>query len=316
MPHYPLINLDAMYAIVILVIFIISLMYTHYRGKEKLKLNRQLFDHSTFLGPVNMFMTGFSTLPAHAFHDVKSFPELKALTENWEVIRDEAIALQDHIKAAQSNNDAGFNTFFKRGWKRFYLKWYQESHPSARDLCPRTTQILERIPSVKAAMFAELPAGSYLGKHRDPYAGSVRYHLGLSTPNSDECFIEVDQERYSWRDGEATIFDETYVHWAHNNTEQTRIILFCDIERPMRWQWAQKLNYWFGRHVMSAAASPNDANDKTGGINKAFKYLYAIHQKGRELKVKNRRQYYLAKWALYLVILLVIFAPALWSVFH
>jgi aspartyl/asparaginyl beta-hydroxylase (cupin superfamily) len=50
-------------------------------------------------------------------------------------------------------------------------------------------------------MFTELPSGSYLGKHRDPYAGSVRYHLGLVTPNSDDCFIEVDQERYSWRDG-------------------------------------------------------------------------------------------------------------------
>ncbi|ESE82035.1 membrane-bound beta-hydroxylase [Salmonella enterica subsp. houtenae serovar 50:g,z51:- str. 01-0133] len=60
-------------------------------------------------------------------------------------------------------------------------------------------------------MFAELPPGTYLGKHRDPYAGSVRYHPGLSTPNDDRCFIEVDRQRHSWRDGEAVIFDETYV---------------------------------------------------------------------------------------------------------
>lgn len=89
-------------------------------------------------------------------------------------------------------------------------------------------------------MFAELPPGAYLGKHRDPYAGSVRYHLGLSTPNDDRCFIEVDRQRHSWRDGEAVIFDETYVHWAENKTEQTRIILFCDIERPMKWRWAER----------------------------------------------------------------------------
>ena len=42
-------------------------------------------------------------------------------------------------------------------------------------------------------MFAELPPGSHLGKHRDPYAGSVRYH-GADDPNDDRCFIEVDGE--------------------------------------------------------------------------------------------------------------------------
>lgn len=89
-------------------------------------------------------------------------------------------------------------------------------------------------------MFAELPSGSHLGKHRDPYAGSVRYHLGLSTPNDERCFIEVDGVRRSWHDGEVIIFDETFVHWAQNDTEQTRIILFCDIERPMKWRWSQK----------------------------------------------------------------------------
>lgn len=300
-----------MYAIAIIIIFILSVLYAHLRGKEKLKLSRQLFDHSTFLGPVNMFMTGFSRLPSQPFFDVKSFPELQPLQDNWEMIRDEAVLLQSQIKAAEKNNDAGFNTFFKRGWKRFYLKWYQQSHPSAEQLCPKTVALLEKIPSVKAAMFAELPSGSYLGKHRDPYAGSIRYHLGLQTPNSDACFIEVDQERYSWRDGEATLFDETYVHWAENKSDETRIILFCDIERPMKWKWAQTFNSWFGRNVMSAASSPNDENDHTGFINKIFKYGYAIHAKGREIKAQNRKLYYFYKWLMYAVILLVILLPSL-----
>ncbi|MDI5754591.1 Tar ligand binding domain-containing protein, partial [Salmonella enterica subsp. enterica serovar Montevideo] len=42
----------------------------------------------------------------------------------------------------QANNDAGFNTFFKRGWKRFYLKWYSDAHPSAETLCPITTKLV------------------------------------------------------------------------------------------------------------------------------------------------------------------------------
>ena len=53
-----------------------------------------------------------------------------------------------------------------------------------------------------------------LGAHRDPFAGSLRYHLGLVTPNSPECFIVVDGEKYYWKDGEAVMFDETYIHTA------------------------------------------------------------------------------------------------------
>lgn len=43
----------------------------------------------------------------------------------------------------------------------------------------------------------------------------------------------VDGQVYAWRDGEDVMFDETYVHWVKNETEQTRVILFCDVERPL-----------------------------------------------------------------------------------
>ncbi|MGB1271137.1 MAG: aspartyl/asparaginyl beta-hydroxylase domain-containing protein, partial [Endozoicomonas sp.] len=117
------------------------------------------------------------------------FPELKALRDNWQVIRSEAITLheQSHIKASDRLDDIGFNSFFKTGWKRFYLKWYGNDLPSAQALCPETVAMLQKIPGIKAAMFAMLSPDSRLVRHRDPYAGSLRYHLGLITPNSDQC---------------------------------------------------------------------------------------------------------------------------------
>lgn len=300
-----------MIAAIIIGVFILSVCYAHSRGRVKQKFSRQLFDHSTFMAPVNMFMTAFSKLPPkQPYFPVSDFPELQEITDRWQEIRQEALNLQTHIKAASSHNDAGFNTFFKRGWKRFYLKWYSDAHPSALELCPVTTALVSKIPSVKAAMFAELPAGSHLGKHRDPYAGSVRYHLGLSTPNNDACFIEVDGEKHSWRDGEAVIFDETYVHWAQNETEQTRIILFCDIERPMKWPWAQAINHWVGRNLMSAAASPNDENDHTGFINRIFKYVNAIRDAGQNLKKRNRKLYYWVKHSIIALIFSLIIIPS------
>lgn len=302
-----------MLAILIIGVFLISVCYAHSRGKVKQKFSRQLFDHSTFMAPINMFMTGCSRLPdKQPYFTLSDFPELKIITDNWQVIRDEALALQHHIKASENHNDAGFNTFFKRGWKRFYLKWYSDANPSACQLCPITTGLVSKIPSIKAAMFAELPAGGHLGQHRDPYAGSVRYHLGLSTPNDDRCFIDVDGQIHSWRDGQAVIFDETYVHWAQNDTEQTRIIFFCDIERPMRWPWAQRINHWLGKKLMAAAASPNDDRDRTGFINRIFKYVDAAREAGQNLKKRNRRLYYWLKHALIVIIFALIIIPSIW----
>ena len=41
------------------------------------------------------------------------------------------------------------------------------------------------------------------------YKGLLRYHLGLITPNSDNCFISVNNIKYSWKDGDGIIFDDT-----------------------------------------------------------------------------------------------------------
>ena len=114
-------------------------------------------------------------------------------------------------------------------------------------LCPQTVALLESIPTVKGAMFAMLPPGARLVKHRDPYAGSLRYHLGLATPNSDDCFIDVDGQRYSWRDGEAVMFDETFIHYAENTSEQNRIILFIDVKRPVTFFLVDWINRLFSR---------------------------------------------------------------------
>ena len=221
---------------IVLTGWIASILFAHFRGRVRLPLGRQLLDHSILLAPINALMVLNSRVPTTPYIPNDTMPELKLLENNWEVIRDEALHLNhlQQIKAPELHNDIGFNSFFKYGWKRFYLKWYDARHPSAETLCPKTVALLNQIPSVKAAMFAELPPGGQLNPHRDPFAGSLRYHLGLATPNSDLCYIDVDGIRHSWRDGKGVIFDETYVHDAYNRSPDNRIILFCDVERPTK----------------------------------------------------------------------------------
>ena len=77
---------------------------------------------------------------------------LKLLEDHWQDIRAEAFKLAEagEIKKSDKYNDAGFNSFFKTGWTRFHLKWYGDAHPSARQLCPVTTELLQRIEAAVA----------------------------------------------------------------------------------------------------------------------------------------------------------------------
>ncbi len=87
------------------------------------------------------------------------------------------------------------------------------------------------------------------------------------------------------------MFDETFIHYAENRSGQNRLILFCDIERPMKTRWAQRLNHWLGKNVVAAGASPNDAGDKTGFINRIFIVSHVLGQYRRRFKRWNPTVY-------------------------
>src|SRR5438046_3015392 len=116
----------------VLMALIASAFYVHFRGQVRHRLVRQLTDHSTFMAPINTFLYLFSAVPSQPYYPVDIYPELRILKENWKTIREEGQRLIDHgyICAAEKYSDIGFNSFFRRGWKRFYLKWYQDYHPS------------------------------------------------------------------------------------------------------------------------------------------------------------------------------------------
>lgn len=300
-----------------LYLFLGSAAYVHLRGRVRFRFTRQLFNHSTLLAPYNALMYLFSAVPAKPVLDPQAFPELAPLAANWTTIRDEARRLFDagYIREALAHNDVGFNSFFKRGWKRFYLKWYGDPLPSAATLCPRTVALLESIPTVRAAMFAVLEAGAKLNAHRDPFAGSLRYHLGLVTPNSDACFIDVDGERLVWRDGVPIMFDETFIHWAQNKTEVARVILFCDVERPLRTSLVRGLNRWVSRKVVKASATQNVPTEPVGALNRLYgsvvhPVLSRVNGAFARLKQRNRTAARLVKYTLVIALAALFFAWA------
>lgn len=296
--------------LIVLYAFVLAAIFVHFRGRERLRFVRQITDHSTFMAPYNAFVYLCSAVPNRPILDVSVIPELGVLRENWTLIRDEALALSDGglIARAQGYTDLSFNSFFKKGWKRFYLKWYEDYLPSARAACPRTVELLERVPGVNAAMFALMAPNSRLVRHRDPFAGSLRYHLGLVTPNSEECRIFIDGIAYHWRDGHDVLFDETYVHAPENLTGEPRIILFCDVERPLHGAVPRLLNRLMARHVVSATTSANVPGERIGFLNKVFRCVYPIRLVAKRLKKFHTPTYRVVNLGLYFGVLYLIFS--------
>lgn len=158
------------------------------------------------------------------------FPNLFRLRKAFPMIKREALLAFKQSKPIK--NDLYFTGIADEGWKRFYLKWYGPTDPLAKIVCPETCKLLESMPEVHLGMFSILLPGSKIPPHFGPTRMCLRYHMGILTPNDDECKITIGPDSYSWRDGEDVIFDDTIIHKVQNNTNKVRIILFLDIERP------------------------------------------------------------------------------------
>lgn len=291
-----------------------SLAYVYaYRGSARYEsIGEYIRKGWPIFTPFNCLLYLFTAKKARPpIMNIDEFPELHELHDNWEIIRDEAMALMagggfDSISDPDSASyyDIGFRTFYKYGWTKYYINWYGYTHKSAIRSCPKTVELLSKIPSVNGAMFSMLPPSGMLTRHLDPVACSLRYHLGLKTPNHDDCFISIDDQKYSWRDGQPLLFDVTYLHFAHNDADMPRLILMCDIDRPMSWL-GRALN-WPYKQLMKATVVPNTDEDQRGFANRVFSWLVPTLEKSKRLKETNLAAYKLLKYSVNTFLLLIV----------
>ena len=67
----------------------------------------------------------------------------------------------------------------------------------------------------------------------------------------------IGGERLTWNEGEWMVFDDTYEHQVKNETDETRIVLLCQIARPLRapgsWLTNATMNYIKRSHFVQDA---------------------------------------------------------------
>ena len=159
------------------------------------------------------------------FFESSDFEFATSLEANWLTIHQELEQLQpkNFIDWPEKN-------IYNQGWEVFGLYAFGQKIEENCRLCPQTTKLVEAIPGMITAGFSSLAPGTYIGPHFGITKVVLRCHLGVIVP--DECAIRVDKETRSWQEGKCLIFDDTFEHEAWNKSDQTRIVLLIDFNRP------------------------------------------------------------------------------------
>jgi aspartyl/asparaginyl beta-hydroxylase (cupin superfamily) len=188
---------------------------------------------------VNRAIGRQSKLPVQPFYRPSDFAWVAPLEANWKKIRAELDTLLAHRDALPNFQDIStdqYNLTDDDRWKTYFFYGYGFRSDANCARCPETTRLIEAVPGMETAMFSILAPGKRIPPHDGPYKGVLRYHLGLVVPDApvERVGIRVGGETAGWSEGASLVFDDTYEHAAWNDTDETRVVLFLDVVRPLR----------------------------------------------------------------------------------
>jgi aspartate beta-hydroxylase len=170
---------------------------------------------------------GLSSKP---WYVASEFPAARALEENFEAIRDEALAIDRmafHSETDPIRREGSWDVFF------LYELGLKRDENCA--LCPVTTRIVEEQPTMRTLTgliyFSRMGPGTHVRPHRGITNLRVRCHLGIRIPAGD-CALRVGTETRQWQGGRAMVFDDYYEHEVWNRTAEDRIVLIVDLWHP------------------------------------------------------------------------------------
>ncbi len=187
---------------------------------------------------INPYIRRHSKIGDQAVFDRSHFPWIEKLEADWEAIRDEALAVLKHRDAIPplaeiSPDHKGLDNSNK--WRSFFLWGYGFRVDQNQERCPRTSAALRNVPGLRTAMFSIHDPGMAIPPHKGVTAGMCVFHLGLKVPQDrDNCAIRVEDQHVHWKDGEAFVFDDTREHETWNRTDEERVILLIQFDRPLR----------------------------------------------------------------------------------
>lgn len=169
---------------------------------------------------------------ATPWHNPKIYDWVEMLESAYQDIKMEALSIftknimSSHPQNTELANNGAWNTFF------FYKNGERLSENLK--LCPKTAEVINKIPGTNRAgrvYFSAMTPGTHVRPHCGPHNYKLRCHLGLVT--SPLATIRVGKTIKSWEDGRCLVFDDSFEHEVWNNSNITRIVLIVDVWNPV-----------------------------------------------------------------------------------
>jgi len=194
------------------------------------------------LAPVERFIGRRSLVGDATFFALERFSWVEHIERNAHVIGEELERVLEDRAALPNFQDISKDQIEITDddrWKTFFLYGYGFEATLGVEMCPRTAALMRDIPGMTTAMFSILSPRKHILEHRGPYKGVLRYHLGLIVPNDAQaCRIRVGDDVRHWEAGGSMVFDDTFNHEVWNDTDETRVVLFVDVLRPLPEPWS------------------------------------------------------------------------------
>ncbi|PLY42152.1 peptide-aspartate beta-dioxygenase [Janthinobacterium sp. ROICE36] len=209
----------------------------YYQAKDKLITYKIV----SVLNPVFNLFIGGDKRPI--FFDIDQvYPALRLLEQHYAEIRaelDQVLPMQHRMPRYHDIDDdllyASGRYNRDKHWNVFMLYCYGEKPKFNREQCPRTCELLAAIPYLCQGFFSILDPGKSIPRHTSPSRYYLRYHLGMKVPEQNPPFILLTDKKYTWKEGEAVLFDDSWDHEIINHASQLRAVLIVDVLRPMAW---------------------------------------------------------------------------------
>lgn len=166
------------------------------------------------------------------FHEKNDYTITKDLEENYNELKKEFLNIKGKLKNFEKiSREQAKLINFTGAWKTTIFKAGKTFLRNV-DNCPLLKSILIKYPDVVYAMISVLEPGAKLTPHKGTYGGVLRIHLGIEIPQGD-VFLSVDNIKKYWENGKVLVFDDKFMHYAENNTLNSRVVLFIDIVKPL-----------------------------------------------------------------------------------
>ena len=234
----------------------------------------------SFLNKASIFLekliARFSLVGNSNIFDSQQFDWVEILETNWFEIRQELDEISQHreeLPNVQDISPAQYPITQDDRWKTYFLYVCGLKAEQNCARCPKTTEIIERIPGVTTAFFSILSPHKHIPEHRGYYKGVMTCHLGLIVPQPFfKCRIQVDNDLAFWQEGKALIFDDCYQHEVRNDTDGIRVVLLLEVIRPLPFPLSAINQYLISFKAKSSLVqnSLNNIHKWNKSLKKAF----------------------------------------------